>query len=58
MGTDLKEKITAANAAMFATTARLLKDADDLKRDRHKLLDLLRKANDQEVRRQREGDHE
>ena len=39
------EELSAANASLFGTMARLLDAADDLKRDRKRLLGLLRQAN-------------
>ena len=44
MSKKLVDKITAANASLFETTARLLEAADEVKRDRRRLLQLLRQA--------------
>jgi len=59
MTKDLVEKITAANAALFKTTARLLEAADEVKKDRQRLFRLLRQATpgdgSNSQRQQREG---
>lgn len=47
MTKKLVEDITAANAALFRTTEKLLEAADEVKRDRQRLLQLLREAAEQ-----------
>lgn len=44
MTQDLVDKITEANASLFATTAKLLEAADEVKRDRRRLITLLKQA--------------